>query len=84
VDRAVEEEMAALLARFGDRAPPLRRAVAEGLPRDVLLAEVGRSRSDLLVLGRHGRTGVVHAFLGSVTEDLLRSAPCDVLVAKAW
>ena len=32
----------------------------------------------------HGRTGVAHAFLGSVAEDLLHQAHCDVLVAKAW
>lgn len=32
----------------------------------------------------HGRTGVAHACLGSVAEDVLQRAYCDVLVAKAW
>jgi nucleotide-binding universal stress UspA family protein len=45
---------------------------------------VGRLSADLLVAGTHGRTGVAHAFLGSVAEDLLHQAHCDVLVAKAW
>jgi nucleotide-binding universal stress UspA family protein len=44
----------------------------------------GRLPADLLVAGTHGRTGVAHALLGSVAEDLLLQAHCDVLIAKAW
>jgi nucleotide-binding universal stress UspA family protein len=34
---------------------------------------------DLLVVGTHGRTGMVKAVLGSVAEQVFRQAPCDVL-----
>jgi nucleotide-binding universal stress UspA family protein len=33
--------------------------------------------------GTHDRTGVAHALLGSIAEDLLLQAHCDMLVAKA-
>ena len=39
--------------------------------------------ADLVVMGTHGRGGVKHAFLGSVTERTLRTAPCSVLCVKA-
>ena len=38
--------------------------------------------ADLIVMGTHGRTGVAHAFLGSVAERTLRTAPCPVLTVK--
>ena len=35
--------------------------------------------ADLLVLGTHGRSGFERLLLGSVTEKVLRRAPCPVL-----
>ena len=35
---------------------------------------------DLIVMSTHGRTGVVHFLLGSVTERVVRLSPCPVLV----
>ena len=84
MNRTVEEELAAFLARLGDRLPPHKRLVVEGSASEVLLHLAGRLPADLLVAGTHGRTGVAHALLGSVAEDLLLQAHCDVLVAKAW
>ena len=40
-------------------------------------------RSDLIVMGTHGYTGVAHALLGSTAERVLRRAPCPVLTIKA-
>jgi nucleotide-binding universal stress UspA family protein len=39
--------------------------------------------ADLIVMGTHGRTGLQHAFMGSVAERTLRAAPCPVLTVKA-
>ena len=84
MNRTVEEELTAFLARLGDRLPAHKRLVVEGSASEVLLHLAGRLPADLLVAGTHGRTGVAHALLGSVAEDLLLQAHCDVLVAKAW
>jgi nucleotide-binding universal stress UspA family protein len=44
------------------------------------IVEYARSQGiDLIVMGTHGRTGVSRALLGSVTERVVRSAPCPVL-----
>jgi nucleotide-binding universal stress UspA family protein len=34
-------------------------------------------------MGTHGRRGLAHAFLGSVAERVVRTAPCPVLTVRA-
>ena len=52
--------------------PPVQEiiAIAKGLP------------ADMIILSTHGRTGLKHALLGSVTERVVRHAPCPVLVVR--
>ena len=40
-------------------------------------------RMDLMIVGTHGRGGLNHAMLGSVTEKLIRSSPCPVLSVRS-
>lgn len=44
-----------------------------------ILEEAAEKRSDLIVLGTHGHSGFDRLVLGSVTEKVLRKAPCPVL-----
>ena len=37
---------------------------------------------DVIVVGSHGRTGLQRLFLGSVSEHVVRHAPCPVLVVR--
>jgi nucleotide-binding universal stress UspA family protein len=47
------------------------------------IAEYAAEReTDLIVLGTHGRTGFAHLLLGSVAEQLVRTAPCPVLTVR--
>lgn len=36
--------------------------------------------ADLLALGRHGRGGIAHRLMGGFVENLLREAPCPLLL----
>jgi nucleotide-binding universal stress UspA family protein len=48
------------------------------------IAEYARDQKiDLIVMATHGRTGFEHLLIGSVTEKLVRSSPCSVLVVRA-
>jgi len=38
--------------------------------------------ADLIVLSTHGRSGLAHALMGSVTEKVVRKAPCPVLTIR--
>jgi nucleotide-binding universal stress UspA family protein len=47
------------------------------------IAELARElRADCIVVGTHGHTGLKHALLGSVAENIIRHAPCDVWVVR--
>jgi len=41
-----------------------------------------KSNVDLIVMGTHGREGLAHVFLGSVTESVIRKSTCPVLVVS--
>jgi nucleotide-binding universal stress UspA family protein len=57
---------AALTARAGDAST-------------TIIDEAVTSIADLIVMGTHGRRGFKRLLLGSVTETVLREAPCPVL-----
>ncbi len=54
--------------------------VLEGPVVDGLVDAVRDSGATLMVIGSHGRGGIARAFLGSITEDVLRHATVPVLV----
>lgn len=41
-----------------------------------------REKVDLIVMGTHGRTGLAHVVLGSVTEKIVRHSPVPVLTVR--
>lgn len=51
-----------------------------GIPHEEI-AEVAKEEAvDLIVMTTHGRRGLAHLLLGSVTEKVIRTSPCPVLV----
>lgn len=50
---------------------------------DGVVEAAERVDADLIVMGTHGRTGLSHLLMGSVAENVVRSAPCPVLTVKA-
>jgi nucleotide-binding universal stress UspA family protein len=57
-----------------------RTKVLSGRPADEIGAEAKAWGADLVVLGTHGKGAAMRAVLGSVAHDVLRSAPCPVLL----
>ena len=58
-------------------------SVEPGHPDGVILDVARRLKSDLIVLGTRGRSGLGHVLLGSTAERVLRRAPVPVVVLKA-
>jgi nucleotide-binding universal stress UspA family protein len=67
------------LAQLGSpaRIEPL---LAHGAPVAVLLSQAERVGANLLVIGKHGGTVLEERLLGSVTQNVLYHARCDVLL----
>jgi nucleotide-binding universal stress UspA family protein len=61
---------------------PTHHVFLEGDPASEIVSFCRDALIDLVVMGTHGRTGVERMLLGSVAEQVLRDAPCSVLVVK--
>jgi nucleotide-binding universal stress UspA family protein len=51
-------------------------------PTAEILRVAGQLNADLIVMGSHGRAGLVRLLLGSVAEQVLQRAPCPVVIVK--
>ena len=60
----------------------VREVVEIGTPASNIVAEAEKSGYDLIVMSTHGRTGFAHMVIGSVTEQVLRSATCPVFSVR--
>ena len=56
--------------------------VHDAAPADALIEIARTLEATLLVVGTHGRTGITRFLLGSVAEEVVRRAPCSVLVTR--
>jgi len=75
-----EIESAAQVARAAGARPIRERAL--GRPEYAILEAAGRERSDLVVVGSRGLSGVSRVLLGSVSEYVAMHAHCSVLVVR--
>lgn len=56
--------------------------VALGEPAPSLVAFAAQHGADAIIMGTHGRSGFKRLAMGSVAEQVLRSAPCPVVVVR--
>jgi nucleotide-binding universal stress UspA family protein len=77
--RQATDELAALLAANDLGGPGQHLRVEEGEPMEVISRGVELMKHDLLIIGTRGRTGLLKALLGSVTEEALRRLDIDIL-----
>lgn len=84
LDDADRQQLTAEMRRFASGVPSTVavdfRLQEAGSSHDEIVAQIGATRADLLVLGTHGRSGFEHLFLGSVTEKVMRKATCPTLI----
>jgi nucleotide-binding universal stress UspA family protein len=53
-----------------------------GTPFYEIIQFAKETNADLIVMGTHGHSGLAHMLLGSVTEKVVRKAPCPVLTVR--
>jgi len=81
----LEKYQAALSAfmeqHFSDLMAGLKvhQKVEIGTPEINIVEQATKDGTDLIVISTHGRSGITHMLLGSVTEKLVRRATCPVL-----
>ena len=58
------------------------RIVVTTSAQEALVETAKKSKVDLIVLGTHGRTGLVRLLMGSTTARVIGHAHCNVLVVR--
>jgi nucleotide-binding universal stress UspA family protein len=61
---------------------PFCREFVVGTPIDSLVNYAKEHDIDLIVMGTHGRTGLMRLLMGSVAEAVVRRAPCPVVTIR--
>ncbi len=82
IDRAARKQLERWVKPHA-RHLPIKALVRRGVVVHETISAVAKEvGANLIVMATHGRKGLGHAILGSVTERVLRDAPCPVLVVK--
>jgi nucleotide-binding universal stress UspA family protein len=80
--KAAQSQMAELQTRVAAQGVALTTTIIKGQPAGAIVDEATAGDFDLIVMGTHGRTGLSHAFLGSIAERVVQKAPCAVLTVR--
>lgn len=88
VAEEVKEQSREILNRYKARSIAARVEnvniiIEYGSPKTVITKEIAKSvEADLIICGATGHTPVERYLIGSVSEAIVRSAKCDVLVIR--
>ncbi|HVR37200.1 MAG TPA: universal stress protein [Methylomirabilota bacterium] len=77
-----ENRLSALAKEIRGRGVKVETQSVPGRAASRIAEMAGRTDADLILLATHGYTGLKHVFLGSTTEQVVRYAPCPVLVVR--
>lgn len=78
----VQQKLDACVDATSDENVRIETAFAEGRPSVKIVQYARDHHIDLIVMGTHGRSPVSQFFLGSVAENVIRSADCPVLTVR--
>jgi len=73
----------ALVARGRSAGVAVDFLVWEGDPGEAIIEAAAAERADMIVVGSHGRGTVGRFLIGSVSDHVVRNAPCPVLVVRS-
>lgn len=65
-----------------DPSVPCEHRLLTGDPASAIVRLAKEEAVELIVMGTHGRTGLMRLLMGSVAEAVVRRAPCPVLTLR--
>jgi nucleotide-binding universal stress UspA family protein len=80
--REIRDYLNSIKSRFECAECAISTFAQEGDPASVIVDTAEEESVDLIVMSTHGQTGVRRAVFGSVTERVLHSVACPVLVTR--
>lgn len=77
--QVAEKALNQLLPNQWTRGKQVIQATRQGNPFVEIVNYAKETDIDVIVIGTHGRTALLHMLLGSVAEKVVRKSPCPVL-----
>lgn len=81
--RQEHQDLQDITKRIGEQGIEAEALLVQGPTVDTLLEVAKRVQADLFVVGSHGRSALFRAFVGSVSEQLLKDSKIPVLVVPS-
>ena len=80
----VTDDLRKMLDQVGSADPqvPCDHRLITGDPATAIAQLAQEEQVELIVMGTHGRTGLMRLLMGSVAEAVVRRAPCPVLTLR--
>jgi nucleotide-binding universal stress UspA family protein len=82
LDQNVAGYLNGLAARYADSDVVVETKLLHGSPVTQILDHIQTNEVDLAVMSTHGRSGIKRWLYGSVSEKVLRHAPCAVMIVR--
>ncbi len=82
--KSADRNLQVCFERAGDAGVRIRKTVVQGVTPHAGIIDFTKEQGTraMIVMSTHGRSGLSHVLLGSVAENVIRYAPCPVLVVK--
>ncbi len=78
--RAAKEYLLGFASELSKEGKQAEIEVREGKPADVIVKAAQELSADAIVISTHGRTGISRLVVGSVTQDVINTATCLIIV----
>jgi len=80
--KRAEEKLNKLYHKDDEEGLDIQIHLREGLPHEEILKAAEEIKTDLIIMGSHGRQGLERAIFGSVAEKVVRTADTPLMLIK--
>jgi nucleotide-binding universal stress UspA family protein len=80
--KVAEKKLSEVTEQIRKEVKDVKSASRTGSPGEEIIKYATNENVDLIIMGQKGRTGFSRLLLGSAAETVVKSAPCDVLIAR--
>lgn len=82
ISKEGEDALGYVVTGAREKGVNLTTRIVRGYPADEIMKVAKDENVDLIIVGSLGRTGIERMLMGSVSEAVVRHAPCPVLVVR--
>jgi universal stress protein A len=82
IRRSSQKHLDRLVARAKKSGASARSLLLSGPAPEAIARTARKEKSDVVIVGTHGRTGLERVLAGSVASQIVGTAPCPVLTVR--